>query len=1387
MARPADSTPLDLVTAQMVMANDPHTALEDVACVLRTDIDGRVPALAKDAVSRRLRRSFEDFWTRLAAESPHAVLFDTDCFDTLISWLESMAVARSRALRTVACLAAYRLVDGYVDYGNKLRKQLVSMQRQLATEKRKCGVTTEQSKLRGRSRASARVSTIKALSKKGNELARKVDDMTANNSELIELASKVFDSIFILKYRDVSSEIRTISVTALGSWIMSYPDHFLDDKHTKYIGWLLSDKDPIVRRSTLEVLRRMLRKKNFYQSLQLFLQRFCDRLVEMSRDKDDSVAVSAIRLLTNLTEFDLLDEKSCDFVCDIALKEPQPDIRRAAGEFLISLIDIDDGKEDSQSTMGKRKSRESAHVSEKMSKPSEERMSPVSCETLSVERSCQLIKELLFVILRERGGEHRTDLAVNAVWNVMPALRCWDAFVSILMQDQGSEGNPESMSTTGNSQASGHDESLGEHEKAVLCEMLLASVRESGGYSDPDPKAIVLDEENNLDTPALMFSRCFLPVLPQILVQFQTDVRALRALVQLPMMFRMECFQQESQEKKFQEILTKTLDIMSRHTGSPDLVRSCANTFRALLSDKNPLRTVTLKSLQLGYTSASKELSLQVRADLSKAEPFTVAAALLRVRVLSELIEPASPVYDAVVKVLQYQIEKAPLSNLSDDVTTDAARTGCALIMWSLCKIRSRLTASDGDKSTGESLALDEIRDANQQGGVIVDTLRQVCHSTAFSISARIVCLQALLTTLTLCRGVEKFAARLPETGIMDEKPDGASLDFLHSRPQVDSLVHAVRLCVLSMIEHDQELRDHHVVSSNNRRTTRRKRVALPEAAVRDCFASLVQASCQSVLSGRISHLPLLGLLLKRKKPTSREHPQIQWTAYDLCHKFSQRRQLKESQRVREEVQALRDAARLQTTKERDQIVRELGELIIGTRAPGEPMHRAAKELLNSLMHLVLEAHSEGLKVTKATEILSLVGFSVVTRVTIADAKALMETLEEVVSFTQHEGLSSDSMECSLLFTFRQCLEAAASGKTPEIPKLSKRLSQISGRQASRAPKKRKRGTKDPGTYYSASPVEAGSLRRSNRDRKRIDYARLIRFHQDSSDNENSEDHDSEADHEESRLNEVGRPTTAAEVARNMMEFTNSPRVPKTPPSSFPGELRQKNVRRNARSIGKSSPSQIGRHQHTEAQGISRPEFESKSPKKSCALVAEKTPLEEKANALEGASISDDNSTGATQDGTDDGGSDNDAVKKFVANNKSKEIVSKRNGVDKHISERSARREDRNSSARNAAECTQAGTDETGSNSQPAHNGPSALSVQTEGTPTVHTPRLESQQLVMQSPKQNLSSPNGSRDKRKKIKASSAQIDKENIDGGLQELGTESKVPVIRRKRRRRW
>lgn len=96
LARPAGCPPLDLVTPQMVISNDPPSAVNDIAHVLRADVSGPVPAVGKDPVSRKLRRAYEDFWKRLAAKSTQVVLsiptVSTHLFHGLRPWLSPIPV-----------------------------------------------------------------------------------------------------------------------------------------------------------------------------------------------------------------------------------------------------------------------------------------------------------------------------------------------------------------------------------------------------------------------------------------------------------------------------------------------------------------------------------------------------------------------------------------------------------------------------------------------------------------------------------------------------------------------------------------------------------------------------------------------------------------------------------------------------------------------------------------------------------------------------------------------------------------------------------------------------------------------------------------------------------------------------------------------------------------------------------------------------------------------------------------------------------------------------------------------------------------------------------------------------------------------------------------------
>ncbi|PXF42702.1 hypothetical protein BWQ96_07588 [Gracilariopsis chorda] len=106
-ARPVPFSREQLVTSDMIIANELQESVRDLCQVLAVDAPEKVVVLAKNTASRRVRRTYEDVWRRVASEAPDIVLYDTDCFETLIPWLECMSGSPIRTLRVSATLAAY--------------------------------------------------------------------------------------------------------------------------------------------------------------------------------------------------------------------------------------------------------------------------------------------------------------------------------------------------------------------------------------------------------------------------------------------------------------------------------------------------------------------------------------------------------------------------------------------------------------------------------------------------------------------------------------------------------------------------------------------------------------------------------------------------------------------------------------------------------------------------------------------------------------------------------------------------------------------------------------------------------------------------------------------------------------------------------------------------------------------------------------------------------------------------------------------------------------------------------------------------------------------------------------------------------------------------------
>jgi hypothetical protein len=126
--------------------------------------------------------------------------------------------------------------------------------------------------------------------------------------------------------------IRAECIEGLGQCMIIATDVFLTDNYLKYIGWMLSDKDPLVRRKCLNVLMEIYVHNVLLDRMQIFSQRFKERLMEMILDVDLQVRILVLHVLSHLSLHSVLDSKDLDTIVDLVTDE-DAEIRKLAGQI----------------------------------------------------------------------------------------------------------------------------------------------------------------------------------------------------------------------------------------------------------------------------------------------------------------------------------------------------------------------------------------------------------------------------------------------------------------------------------------------------------------------------------------------------------------------------------------------------------------------------------------------------------------------------------------------------------------------------------------------------------------------------------------------------------------------------------------------------------------------------------------------------------------------------------------------------------------------------------------------------------------------------------------------------------------------------------------------
>lgn len=486
------------------------------------------PLIQPGPYGRWFHSEFCDFVSVLVAQCQHSVIFDSYLMNTLISLLTELSDSYIRAFRHTCTLAAVKLLSSLVSVALSLSVGIENSQKLYEVQKRK---TMRQK------------STLQQ-----ERIQKKITELQEKRAEIESMMDVIFKGVFLKRYRDVLPEIRSICMEELGLWMKLYSSAFLNDSYLKYVGWMMHDKIPDVRLKCVLGLQGLYGDPPLLPKLDLFTSRFKDRMISMTLDKDNEVAVQTMKLLLLIskTSDDVLTPDDYNQLLQFVYSSQRP-LAATAGELLFSRL---------LNTVA----------------PASDTQDDINEEEVHQQQTSARLKALLQFYQESELHNHVVYL-VDSLWDCGGALlKDWPTLTSILLQDSSS-----------------HGPGLTLEEEAVLVEILVASVRQAAEGSalagrsgakrvmNAREKKIQIDDCTKLTDHLLV-------VLPKLLCKFSGSCDVVASLLKIPQYFLPECPEAENTQA-VSSLMAEMGAALERHS-SPAVLEAATRTYLSLCGEE---------------------------------------------------------------------------------------------------------------------------------------------------------------------------------------------------------------------------------------------------------------------------------------------------------------------------------------------------------------------------------------------------------------------------------------------------------------------------------------------------------------------------------------------------------------------------------------------------------------------------------------------------------------------------------------------------------------------------------------------------------------------------------------------------------------------------------
>ncbi|KAH0786802.1 sister-chromatid cohesion protein 3 [Histomonas meleagridis] len=183
------------------------------------------------------------------------------------------------------------------------------------------------------SKASEELDKLNSSKKQTNVTKRQIEEFTTELESSRSLSMEFFTTVIRHRFRDVDPKIRELCVKTIGEAGMVAPNDF-NANILKYITKSLNDENAKIRRCSLSQIKELLNAGDV-NALKSYFKTITPELLTLCNDKDNSIVVATLGLMTKLNKKKLLKEIDIKPLFKLTIDEAQ-NVRNASAKFITS-------------------------------------------------------------------------------------------------------------------------------------------------------------------------------------------------------------------------------------------------------------------------------------------------------------------------------------------------------------------------------------------------------------------------------------------------------------------------------------------------------------------------------------------------------------------------------------------------------------------------------------------------------------------------------------------------------------------------------------------------------------------------------------------------------------------------------------------------------------------------------------------------------------------------------------------------------------------------------------------------------------------------------------------------------------------------------------------